>query len=156
MSRYLSSSRYLNHPFESKMPQTTVNWNTDAFAVTGGFLTDSVSLSCSWSAITRPNTALTFPLWGSTSNLGWLGGTCRLPASNADDGMDFSTRSLASRKYARGLWLELRWFSPPTRIMGRSDEFNLGGHHGKQALKCIVTNYEHWHATKMLFTLVTL
>ena len=30
------------------------------------------------------------------------------------------------------------------------------GHHGKQALKCIVTNYGHWHATNMLFTLVTL
>lgn len=55
------------------------------------FLTDSVSLSCLWSATTRQNTARMFPLWGSTGNPGWHGGTWRLLAANADDEMRLFT-----------------------------------------------------------------
>lgn len=54
------------------------------------FLIDSVSLSCSWSATTRPNTALTFPRWGSTGNPGWYGAICCPLAANAGDEMDVS------------------------------------------------------------------
>lgn len=50
----------------------------------------SLSLSCSWSGTTRPNMALTSPLWGSTGSLGWYGGICCLLAANAGDEIDVS------------------------------------------------------------------
>lgn len=52
------------------------------------FLVDSVSLSCSQSATTRPNTAHMFPLWGSTGNLARPRRIYCLLATNADDEMD--------------------------------------------------------------------
>lgn len=67
----------------------------------------STSPSCSWSVTTRPNTAHTFPPWGSSGNPGRPDQTCCPPAANAGDKRDIQCFTAWKLKHyiMWGVWL---------------------------------------------------
>lgn len=74
--------------FKGRVRITRTLWNL-LWNLSSNQLFSFVSLSCSWSATTRPSTALTSPLWGSSGSPGWRGGIGPLLAIRGDDDRDF-------------------------------------------------------------------